>query len=38
MLLGSEGVGNSPEEFAEFVKAESAKYAKAIRDSGTKVD
>lgn len=36
--LGSEGVGNSPEEFAKFVKAESAKYAKAIRDSGTKVD
>lgn len=36
--LGSEGVGNSPEEFATFVRAESAKYAKAIRDSGTKVD
>jgi tripartite-type tricarboxylate transporter receptor subunit TctC len=36
--LGSEGVGNSPEEFAKFVSLESAKYAKAIKDSGTKVD
>jgi tripartite-type tricarboxylate transporter receptor subunit TctC len=36
--LGSEGVGNTPEQFAKFVSAESAKYAKAIRDSGTKVE
>ncbi len=36
--LGSEGVGNSPAEFAKFVKAESAKYAKAIKGSGTRVD
>ncbi|HJQ62234.1 MAG TPA: tripartite tricarboxylate transporter substrate-binding protein, partial [Burkholderiales bacterium] len=36
--LGSEGVGNSPDAFAKFVRAESAKYAKAIKESGTKVD
>jgi tripartite-type tricarboxylate transporter receptor subunit TctC len=36
--LGSESVGNSPEEFAKFVKIESAKYAKAIRESGTRVE
>jgi tripartite-type tricarboxylate transporter receptor subunit TctC len=36
--LGSEGVGNTPDEFARFVRAESAKYAKAIRDAGVKVE
>ena len=36
--LGSEGIGNSPEAFAKFVAAESAKYAKAIRESGTRID
>ena len=36
--LGSEAVGNSPEEFDRFARAESAKYARAIRESGTKVD
>ncbi len=36
--LGSEGVGNSPEAFAKFVEGESAKYAKAIRQSGTRID
>jgi tripartite-type tricarboxylate transporter receptor subunit TctC len=36
--LGSEAVGNTPGEFAKFVRAESAKYAKAIRDAGVKVE
>ncbi len=36
--LGSEGIGNTPEEFARFIRDEHAKYAKAIRDSGTKVE
>jgi tripartite-type tricarboxylate transporter receptor subunit TctC len=36
--LGSEGIGNSPEAFAKFVETESAKYAKAIRQSGTRID
>jgi hypothetical protein len=31
-------VGNTPAEFAKFVRAESAKYAKAIRDAGVKVE
>ena len=36
--LGSEGVGSSPEEFDRFVRAESVKYAKAIRAAGVKVE
>jgi tripartite-type tricarboxylate transporter receptor subunit TctC len=36
--LGSEGVGSSPSELAAFVRSESAKYAKAIRDAGIKVE
>jgi tripartite-type tricarboxylate transporter receptor subunit TctC len=36
--LGSEPVGNTPEQFAAFVKAEAAKYAKAIKESGARVD
>ena len=36
--LGSEGVGNSPDEFARFVKAEAAKYSKVIREAGVKVE
>jgi hypothetical protein len=31
-------VGNSPEEFAKFLRAEHAKYAKAIRDAGVRVE
>lgn len=36
--LGSEGIGNTPAEFARFVSAESAKYAKAIRDAKIRVE
>jgi tripartite-type tricarboxylate transporter receptor subunit TctC len=36
--LGSEAVGNSPEAFDQFVRAESVKYARAIKESGTRVD
>jgi len=36
--LGSEGVGSSPAELHRFVRAESAKYAAAIRDAGVKVE
>lgn len=35
---GAEPVGNTPEEFAAFVKAEIAKWAKVIKDSGAQVD
>ncbi|MGH8620525.1 MAG: Bug family tripartite tricarboxylate transporter substrate binding protein [Burkholderiales bacterium] len=37
-VLGSEGIGDTPEEFAKFVRAESTKYAKAIREAGVKVE
>jgi tripartite-type tricarboxylate transporter receptor subunit TctC len=31
-------VGDTPGEFAAFIKAENAKWAKAVKDSGAKVD
>ena len=37
-VLGSESVGNTPQEFAKFIQAEHVKYAKAIRDAGVKVE
>ncbi len=37
-FLGAEPVGNRPEEFAAFVKAEIPKYAKVIRASGARAD
>jgi len=36
--LGYEAVGGSPGEFAAFIRAESEKYAKAVKLSGAKVD
>ena len=36
--LGAEPVGNRPEEFAAYIKAEADKYAKVIQASGAKVD
>jgi tripartite-type tricarboxylate transporter receptor subunit TctC len=36
--LGATPVGNTPEEFAVFVKREGAKWAKAVKDSGAKVE
>jgi len=35
---GSENVGESPEQFGEFMKAEAAKWAKVVKDSGATVD
>ena len=35
---GSDIVGNTPAEFAAFIAAESAKYAKIIRQAGVKLD
>ncbi len=32
--LGADPVGSSPEEFAAFIRAELAKYAKVIKDNG----
>ena len=36
--LGAEPVGSTPEQFAAYVKAEAAKYAKLVKTSGAKVD
>lgn len=38
VILGAEPVGNRPDEFAAFIKAEIPKYAKVVRDSGAKAD
>jgi tripartite-type tricarboxylate transporter receptor subunit TctC len=36
LAQGAEPAGNTPEEFAVFLKAEIAKWGKVVRDSGTK--
>ncbi len=36
--LGAEPVGNSPREFAAYIRSEARKYAKVIKASGAKVD
>jgi len=38
LRLGAEPVGNTPEEFAAYIKSEAQKYAKVIKASGAKVD
>ena len=38
LALGAEPVGNSPEEFAAFVKAEVVKWGDVVKKSGAKVD
>jgi tripartite-type tricarboxylate transporter receptor subunit TctC len=35
---GLEAVGNSPKEFAEFIRSENAKWAKVVKISGATVD
>ena len=36
--VGAETVGNSPEEFATFIRTERAKYAKIVKDANIKLD
>jgi tripartite-type tricarboxylate transporter receptor subunit TctC len=36
--LGAEPVGNTPRQFASYVRSEAAKYAKLVTASGAKVD
>jgi tripartite-type tricarboxylate transporter receptor subunit TctC len=36
--VGAETVGNSPEEFAAFIRSERTKYAKLVKDANIKLD
>jgi tripartite-type tricarboxylate transporter receptor subunit TctC len=36
--MGIEIVGNSPEQFAAFMRAETTKWGKIVKESGAKVD
>ena len=36
--VGAETVGNSPEQFAAFIRAERAKYAKIVKDGNIRLD
>jgi tripartite-type tricarboxylate transporter receptor subunit TctC len=38
IALGTEPVGNTPDEFAAIVRADLVRYAKAVADSGAKAD
>ena len=38
MSEGSEPIGSTPEEFARYLKAEIAKWAKAVAASGARID
>jgi tripartite-type tricarboxylate transporter receptor subunit TctC len=35
---GAEPVGSTPEEFAAYIRSETAKWAKVVRDSGAKAE
>jgi tripartite-type tricarboxylate transporter receptor subunit TctC len=37
-LIGDEPAGGSPEEFAELIRRDSAKWAEVVRRSGAKLD
>jgi tripartite-type tricarboxylate transporter receptor subunit TctC len=37
-VIDTEPVGGTPEQFAEFVRTESAKWADVVKKSGAKVD
>jgi tripartite-type tricarboxylate transporter receptor subunit TctC len=36
--LGADPVGNAPEEFAAFIRAESTRWGKVVRDAGIRAD
>jgi tripartite-type tricarboxylate transporter receptor subunit TctC len=38
LAQGAEAVGNTPESFSDYIKAETVKWAKVVKDSGAKVD
>ena len=36
--LGADAVSNTPEEFAAYIKSETAKWARIVRESGARID
>ena len=38
LAQGAEAVGNTPDYFVDYIRAETAKWAKVVKDSGAKVD
>ena len=36
--LGIEPVGDTPEQFAQYIRSELAKYAKVVKQSGARVE
>lgn len=38
LLMGAQPVGNTPAQFANFIKAEIAKWTKVVKESGARVD
>jgi tripartite-type tricarboxylate transporter receptor subunit TctC len=38
LAQGAEAVGNSPEFFADYIRSETIKWAKVVKESGAKVD
>lgn len=38
LLMGAQPVGNTPVQFANFIKAEIAKWTKVVKESGARVD
>lgn len=36
--MGAQGVGNTPEQFADFIKTETAKWTKVVKKAGIKLD
>jgi tripartite-type tricarboxylate transporter receptor subunit TctC len=36
--LGADVVGNSPEQFAAFQKADAAKWARVVKESGARIE
>jgi tripartite-type tricarboxylate transporter receptor subunit TctC len=36
--VGAEPVGNTPQQFADFMAAETTKWAKVVKASGARVD
>jgi tripartite-type tricarboxylate transporter receptor subunit TctC len=36
--MGAEPVGNTPEQFANFIKSEIAKWTRVVKESGAMVD